>query len=228
MGIKQTCIIAPTNPITFFANWLLENHGELRQSSHQDQAQGLNMRPKGHHADVDSTAHQGYVRRIDQDVIPPHESNLQFRAQEDNKGHPKTKNRAANRKDGNKPALGNERRMITNSQLHDQGRQQSRMLTEKAELPLEDDQLVINSIQQAIHAQREMMNIGLRDSGESSSHPHSIKQLHVEASQQNEDENRAISVAAMPPQDAHSRHEYQKSGVSKAKSAALRLQDEQK
>lgn len=117
--------------------------------------------------------------------------------------------------------------MITNSQLNGQGLQQFRVLAEKVEPPLEDGQPVINPIQHAIHAQQEMMNIGLRDSGESSSYPHSVMRLQVQATQQSGDENRATPVAVTPPQDAHSHHEYQKSGVSKITSAALRLQREQ-
>ena len=117
--------------------------------------------------------------------------------------------------------------MIVNSKLNGQRPQQSKMLAEQVDLPLEDGQQVINPIKHAIHAQQEMMNIGLRDSGESSSHLHSMMQLQVQATEQNEDGRRAMPVAATPPQDAYGHHGYQKSGMSKMTNASLKPHHEQ-
>jgi len=117
--------------------------------------------------------------------------------------------------------------MIANSRLSGQGLKQFKVLVEMAEPPLEDSQPVINPIQHAIHAQQEMMNIGLRDSGESSSYPHSVMRLQAQATHKSGDEKRATPVAVTPPQAVHSHNEYQEARVSEITSAALKLQHEQ-
>lgn len=117
--------------------------------------------------------------------------------------------------------------MIVDSQLNGRRPQRSDVLVEQADLPLEDGQQVINPIEHAIHAQQEMMNIGLRDSGESSSHLHSMMRSRVQATKQDEDGRRAMPVAAALPQDAYGHHGHQKSGVSKRTNASLKPQHEQ-